>query len=422
MPAITEQQLREKLEPIVNEITDAKIQEALKSKPRDTGWTTESTRPAKTSMTQNVKVDRETLGLQFAQVARAVAATKLEGHPSEKATEYLNEWGLQDTSQQVKDHLEAQKIARQAMAKAQQAGAPTSGGFLVPETFSQEIIEFLRPMSVVRQAGPRTMPMTTGTLRLPRVDEGSTATYIGESVDTPKTELKFGQVTLTWKKLAALVPISNDLLRYSAPSADMVVRDDVARAIAQAENAAFLRGLGTDASPKGLRYWVADDNVITANQTVSNPNVNDDLRDLILKLEENNIPMVRPVWIMAPRSKQYLMTLQNTHGLYVFRDEVRRGMLWDWPIYTTTQIPVNLTVDSVTDTSEIFLVDMADAVLGESMSMRIDVSTEAAYVEGSNVRSAFTRDETAIRVITEHDFAMRRNESIAILKKVTWGK
>jgi hypothetical protein len=51
----------------------------------------------------------------------------------------------------------------------------------------------------------------------------------------------------------------------------------------------------------------------------------------------------------------------------------------------------------------------------------VDASSEAAYYDGSNVVSAFSRDETVIRLITEHDLGARRGESISVLYGVKWG-
>ena len=319
------------------------------------------------------------------------------------------------------------KEVAEYQAKAMQSGTPVAGGFLVPETFSREIIDFLRPQSIVRAAMPRYLPMGPGTggmIKLSRVNEGSKAYYIGESVDIPKTELQFGQLTLVWKKLAALVPISNDLLRYSSPGADGIVRDDVVQAMAQRENQTLLRGRGSNFAPKGLRYWASEGNVIEANGTVTLQNVTNDLSSAILALLNGNIPMVRPCWMMAPRTMIYLATLLTDIGHYAFRDEVLQGRLWGYPIKLSTEMPITLTKsddNAVNDTSEIYFVDMADAVLGEAMAMTVDSSSEASYKDGSDLTSAFSRDETVIRVMTEHDFVMRRRESIAILRDVRWG-
>jgi HK97 family phage major capsid protein len=134
----------------------------------------------------------------------------------------------------------------------------------------------------------------------------------------------------------------------------------------------------------------------------------------------NNVPMSRPGWIFSPRTFNYLMTLTNTNGFFLFRQEMMGGNLWNWPYRVTTQVPINLTDHGGTTESEIYLADFDDAVIGEAQSLMIDVSQEAAYHDGSNVVAAFSQDQTVIRSIAEHDFAMRRAVSIAVLNGVTW--
>jgi hypothetical protein len=128
----------------------------------------------------------------------------------------------------------------------------------VPTQFSTDVIELLRPAAVVRSMGPMTIPMPNGTVKVPKVTTGATASYMGENTNVAKSEEQFGQITLTWKKLGVLVPISNDLIRYSSPSADAVVRDDVVRAMAQREDQAFLRDDGTERHAEGPEVWIND--------------------------------------------------------------------------------------------------------------------------------------------------------------------
>ena len=52
--------------------------------------------------------------------------------------------------------------------------------------------------------------------------------------------------------------------------------------------------------------------------------------------------------------------------------------------------------------------------------MAIDASQEAAYHDGSSVQSAWSRDETTVRAIAEHDFIMRYDKAVALLAGVDW--
>ena len=115
------------------------------------------------------------------------------------------------------------------------------------------------------------------------------------------------------------------------------------------------------------------------------------------------------------------MLVRTTNGPYAFRDEMVRGTLMGYPFAFTTQIPITYTVPGTgSNQSDLYFVDFDDAVIGDSQQLIIDASGQAAYEEGGTVKSAFHRDETVIRGITEHDFALRRSESVAILRGVKW--
>ena len=352
----------------------------------------------------------EEKGLKFGRFLRASMKAKQSGGMYSVAA-VLKEWKDESMLADYESHT-----------KALSASDATAGGFLVPPQYSQDIIEFLRAASVVRQAGPLVIPMSTGTFRIPKVTVGATASYIGENQAVPKTQQTFGNVTLTFKKLAALVPLSNDLLRYSSPAADAIVRDDVVRSMADAENRAFLRSDGTAGQPRGFLNWCLASQLLNGNASASLANVTTDLGNLIVTLMNQNIPMTKPCWFWSPRTWNYLMTLQTTNGVFAFRDEMMRGTFWGWPYKHTTAIPINLSTLSRTSESEIYLIDMADAVLGESLNLTVDASQEASYSDGGTLVSAFSNDQTVIRAISEHDLVMRRQESIAVMQGVIYGK
>ena len=351
-------------------------------------------------------------GAAFGRVVRAMAAAKMNKMGSEGTVDILRGWGDDDIADSMAD----------ARSKALAAGDATAGGFLVPTQFSNEVIELLRAQSVVRRLGAKVVQMPTGTMKFPKIATGASAAYIGENVNIGKSEETFGQLTLTFKKLAVLTPISNDLLRYSSPSADAIVRDDLVSSMATKEDSTFIRGAGTDATPKGLLNWCVADQKIAANGTVNLANITDDLGQLVVKLKNADIPLITPGWIMAPRTEQKLATVQNANGVFAFRDEVINGTLWGWPIGTTTNVPITLDATGAgnDNESEVYLVDFSQVLIGESQSLLVDSSQEAAYHDGSNVQAAFSLDQTVVRAIAEHDLGMRHDKAVAMLTGVTW--
>jgi len=347
---------------------------------------------------KEVKKEKPNIG----RMIRALAAGK--GDPEKAAHFAKKQWGDEE-------------IAKALTTSTDETGG--GGGFLVPEEYSTELIEYLRPLSVVRTMNPVIVPMPVGSISIPAMTGGATAEYIGEGSNIGVSQPAFGQIKLTWKKLATLVPISNDLIRFSSPQADAIVRDDLVAAMAQREDAAFIRDDGTNDTPKGLRYWIADDNIIPANGTVNLANVAIDLGKAILALEENNIKFLRPGWLISPRTKYYLTTLTDDNGNYVFKDEMAGGTLLNFPFAVTSQIPSNLGTGA--NESEVYFVDFADAIIGESSLVELAVSEEAAYYNGSSVVAAFSLDQTVIRAIARHDFALRRSVAGAVLTAVKWG-
>lgn len=344
------------------------------------------------------------VGLGLGQCLRAMAFGKLMGSGMAGSIEYAKK----------NAHPDVVRAFEQQRDKAMSVGDATAGGFIVPPQYAAEIITLLRPASIVRSLGPVVLPMPTGTVRVSKVTEGTAASYIGENTNAPVTQVKFGQITLTFKKLAALVPISNDLIRYSSPGADGLVRDDLVRALAQRENQAFLRDPGTEFTPRGIRYWVDQGTNVLTSAGTSLANMITDMGAMVLALQNANVPMTRGAWMMSPRNANSLRTIQNANGFFVFREEMMRGALWGFPYAVTTQMPGSGA------TGEMYLADMADAVIGESQNMIIDTSMEAAYYDGANVQAAFSLDQTVMRAIAEHDFALRRTQSAVVMSGMSW--
>lgn len=297
----------------------------------------------------------------------------------------------------------------------------SAGGVLVPENLSSEVIELLRPKSVVRKLGARTLPLPNGNLTIPRLKGGAIVGYIGADSDIPATQQQFDDLQLTAKKLAALVPIANDLIKYSGvnPNVDQLTVNDLTSAIGTREDKAFIRDDGTANTPKGLRFWALASNILTASDGSTLQKIETDLGKAILALENADANLTQPGWIMAPRTFRFLEGLRDGNGNKVY-PELANGMLKGYPVGKTTQVPINL--GETGKESEIYFADFGDVFIGETETLEIDYSKEATYKDADgNMVSAFQRDQTLIRVIAKNDFGPRHVESIAVLAGVTWG-
>lgn len=298
--------------------------------------------------------------------------------------------------------------------RALSASVATGGGYAIPEAFSAEIIAALVPRVAVRRLGAVSIPLVHGSLRWPRIRSAATVGYLGENSTIQATAPGFGALSFTARRMVALVPISNDLLRYG-PGADTAIKGDLVAQVAASEDAAFIRSGGTANSPKGLRYWALPANVITSQTGAGMADVDLGLGALESALTAANVPLVRGGWIFSTRTETYLRNLRGSGGGKAY-PEMDQGLLRGRPFVATTSIPND--IDG--NTSEVYLADFADCVIAEN-SLIIDSSTGSYTDSGGHVVSAFSQDQTVVRIVSQHDFGMRHAESVAVLTGVTWG-
>lgn len=295
----------------------------------------------------------------------------------------------------------------------------SGGGALVPERFTAEVIPLLRPQTIIRR-NSRVIPLVGGTDTLPTVENGTSAYYVGENTDITMSEPQFGQIKFTEREIAALVPMSNKLLRHSGIAVDMVIRDDLLAGFANTEDLYFLRGTGTGAGPKGLRYLAPSSQVFAANATINITNIDADARKCDLALMNANLPMRNRRWLMAPRAFTYLRDLRDANGNLVYPGMSLPSPTWkSYAVELTTQIPSNL--GGSFDESEIYLVEFGNCIVADSYNIRIDASESASYKSGANLISAYSQNQTVIRALAGHDFAVNRAQAIAVLTGVKWG-
>lgn len=310
------------------------------------------------------------------------------------------------------------------VAKALNTIVTGEGGALIPQDFLADLIELLRASTVVRGSDPMTIGMPMGNLTIPRLAGGATATYQAELDDIGVSQERFDDVNFVAKKLTAMVPVSNDLIRRAPIGVEEVVRDDLIQTIARREDLAFLRGDGTDLGPTGFRTLVLPGNVLAIpamepdtpgaglNAVVAG------LQALILLLQNGLSRMIKPTWIMAPTTVRFIGAQRDQVGGFYYKDEIATGRLEGIPYKLTTQIPTNL---GTGNGSEIYLAAFEDVVIADTYNVIVDASDVAAYKDTTgDMVSTFQRDQSLFRVISEHDFNMRHLQSLAVGTTVDW--
>jgi HK97 family phage major capsid protein len=134
------------------------------------------------------------------------------------------------------------------------AASATQGGKLVgTDHRPQDFVELLRSRLVVQQLGARRITGLVGNVAIPKQTAAGTAYWLAnEATAITESDQTIGQLTLTPKNVGAYTEISKQLTMQSAPDAETMVMDDLARVVAIAIDTAAINGSGLSGQPAGL--------------------------------------------------------------------------------------------------------------------------------------------------------------------------
>lgn len=124
--------------------------------------------------------------------------------------------------------------------KALNSTSGTGGDLIIPQ-LADQIIPFIRQKSYLRQF-LQSFQMPTETYRFPKLTTGNTVYYVGETASAPESLMSTGTVELAAKKLMVALAISAELEEDSVLPIVPVIRDDMAKAFALAEENCFING------------------------------------------------------------------------------------------------------------------------------------------------------------------------------------
>lgn len=293
-------------------------------------------------------------------------------------------------------------------------GSPTAGGYIVPSQYVAEIIELLRAESVVVKSGATVLTDLSGApVQIPKQTGGATGYWVGENTSITSSDITLGQISLSPKKVGALVKLSNTLLRLSNPSAEALVRRDIALTIALKIDLAALRGTGSGGEPVGLNL-ASDLNTVAIGANGGTASF-DNLIDMEYEIAADNALRGNLGYIFHPAIRRKFLKLKiaqysgDTAGQYII-SPITEAVFKSWlgyPYAMTTQIPINLTKNAGSSLTEIYFGNWAELLLGQWGGMEIMASQETS--------DAFQKDQTWVRVLQEVDIAVRHGQSFCLI-------
>lgn len=305
-----------------------------------------------------VKVDK---GITFARYAMAIAGSK--GNLMQ-AVELAKQWRSSTP--------EVEAILRAATTAATTTD-PTWAGALVPlaQNMGGELIELLMPAAIVGRLNLRRVPFN---VRIPRVTGGATANWVGEGKAKPVSKGAFDTVSLGFNKLAVISVLTEELIRFSDPSAEAAVRDLLVASITKAMDSTFIGSAAAVAgvSPPGILNGVTP----TASTGGTIAAITADVMAILAKFIAAEIPINSIASVMNSFTRLMLSSMRTVSDTPAF-PEMAQGLFFGTRIVDSNLVTVTPGGGGVAPKSDIIFVSEPNVLLAQDPAMRVDVSREA---------------------------------------------
>lgn len=263
-------------------------------------------------------------------------------------------------------HSSSEIYTKAAVAAGTTVGTNWALPLVQYENLVSEFIDLLRPVTIFDQLTGR-MTRIPFNVRIPLQTAGATANWVGEGLSKPVSALAFDAVTFPFAKIAVIVVITQELARFSAPSAELRVRDDLRDAVAAFIDAQFLT---STVAPLAAVRPGAITNGVTPIASTGNDvgTITTDAQAAVLAMTAANIPMRNVVWLMHPAAASFLRYLRTAQDVFAFADEMNNGTFMGFPFIVSNNVPAG----------ELILVDLAEIFFADDGDVAIDASDQAS--------------------------------------------
>lgn len=326
--------------------------------------------------------------------------------------------------QWMAQRIDANGMMRQALSQFDD----TAMGIFTHGGTQGELITLLRARDLMARVGAREIALPpNGRLPFPSQTGAMTAYYVGEGKAITSSEPTTGRgLELIAKKLAALVKIPNELIRFASPSAEAFIRDDMAKVIALKSSQQQLDGVGSTTAIKGLiNYAGVQGHTASTVATDGNTFEPKDASLMMSLLEEAefDLEMDPATFLMRPKMFHNIIERRaaaassgDGEGVYLFsmnRDGIDKGMpatIRGTRVVKGTQVSQTRTKGSGTDLTYILLGVFSNWVHGRAGVLE--------FAQTTTGDTAFQNDETWMRAIMHHDAGPLRENAFVLCDQI----
>ena len=198
-----------------------------------------------------------------------------------------------------------------------QEGVDSDGGYLVPVEYDHRLIEVLEEENIMRRLG--TKIVTSGQHKINIAASKPAAAWIEEGGALTFGDATFDQIYLDAHKLHVAIKVTEELLYDSAFNLENYIITMFGKALANAEEDAFLNGDGTG-KPTGIFASNGGGNV---QSTLTAALKSDDLLDFVYGLKR---PYRKNAsFIMNDATLASIRKLKDNNGAYIWQPSYQAG-------------------------------------------------------------------------------------------------
>jgi HK97 family phage major capsid protein len=281
---------------------------------------------------------------------------------------------------------------------------------------ASEFMELLRPATIIGQInGLRRVPFN---IRVAGTLTGTTANWVGEGASKPVSAMTFGETLLGWAKAAGIVVITQELARFSDPSAEAVIRNDLRDTIAQFLDVQFITpsvAAVANVHPASITNGVTA--IPSTGGTVAA--VKTDIQTLFQNLATANLSPQSGHWITTPSIAIGLSMALNVVGQPAFPGSTPTGgTLVGFPVVVSNSVPSGLLIFVIAN--EIFLADDGDVTIDASQeaSLQLD-SAPATPPLSTALVSLWQQNLVGVRAERYINWAKRRAAAVQYISALT---
>ena len=232
-----------------------------------------------------------------------------------------------------KEMVPATEIAKQrwpdhpeielALKAAVLPGSSTTLATLVsPTEMASEMIEYLWHRTIVgRIQGLRRVPFN---IKVPRQTSVASVSWVGEAQPKPLSAFALDTVTLGYYKIAGIVALTEEIIKFSSPAAEAMVRDELANAIVTLMDHDFIdpeKAAVTGISPASITNGVTP----TAATGTAYSNFAADFGTTMAKFDAAKIDTSSLAIVMSSRIARSLSLMLNSLGQPLFPNIASTG-------------------------------------------------------------------------------------------------